>query len=306
LKEERYMKKIITLLLAMAMLFALAACGATATATTATPAPATEAPATENPYAGKTIDELAAEITPVNPGYLTVGTSADFAPYEFWLPDANGNLQMVGFDVSLAQAIADALGLTLDMKSMSFDSILIELASGNIDLAIAGFSPTPERAQSVDFSDLYYMGGQCLMIRAADADKYTSFDSLKGLPVGAQTGSIQYGLAEDNTPDSDIVGLQDVTSIIMELKTGKLEAAFMETAVAEAYIKTNPDLAVAFDVEYTDAEGSAVAIRKGNDALTAAVNLVIAQVLADGTMNDAIATANEQAADPGMQQITVE
>jgi polar amino acid transport system substrate-binding protein len=183
------MKKIITLLLAMAMLFALAACGATATATTATPAPATEAPATENPYAGKTIDELAAEITPVNPGYLTVGTSADFAPYEFWLPDANGNLQMVGFDVSLAQAIADALGLTLDMKSMSFDSILIELASGNIDLAIAGFSPTPERAQSVDFSDLYYMGGQCLMIRAADADKYTSFDSLKGLPVGAQTGS---------------------------------------------------------------------------------------------------------------------
>jgi polar amino acid transport system substrate-binding protein len=92
----------------------------------------------------------------------------------------------------------------------------------------------------------------------------------------------------------------------MELKTGKLEAAFMETAVAEAYIKTNPDLAVAFDVEYTDAEGSAVAIRKGNDALTAAVNLVIAQVLADGTMNDAIATANEQAADPGMQQITVE
>lgn len=306
------MKKIITLLLALAMVFALCACGQTAApAATATPAaetaaPESAAPASENPYAGKTIDELAAEITPVNPGYLTVGTSADFAPYEFWLPDESGNLTMVGFDVSLAQAIADALGLTLDMKSMSFDSILIELASGNIDLAIAGFSPTPDRAKSVDFSDLYYMGGQCLMIRAADADKYTSYDSLKGLPVGAQTGSIQYGLAEDNTPDSDIVGLQDVTSIIMELKTGKLEAAFMETAVAEAYIKTNPDLAVAFDVEYTDAEGSAVAIRKGNDALTAAVNLVIAQVLADGTMNDAIAKANEQAADPSMQQITVQ
>lgn len=288
------MKKIIALLLAAIMAFALCACGQTA-------APA----ATAAPEAGKTIQELAAEITTVNPGYLTVGTSADFAPYEFWLPDDAGNLVMVGFDVALAQAIADALGLKLEMKSMSFDSILIELASGTIDLAIAGFSPSPDRAESVDFSDLYYKGGQCLMIRAADKDKYTSFDSLKGLPVGAQTGSIQYGLAEKNTPESDIVGLQDVTNIIMELKTGKLEAAFMETAVANAYIQTNPDLAVAFDVEYTEAAGSAVAIKKGYDVMTEAVNLVIAQVLADGTMDAAVATAYEQAADPNMQQITV-
>ena len=181
---------------------------------------------------------------------------------------------------------------------MDFDGILMELQNGNVDLGISGFSPSPERAEVFDFSDLYYMGGQSFCVHADNADKYTSYEDFKGLPVGAQTGSIQYELAQENTPDANIVGLAKVTDIVNELITGKLEGAFIETAVAEQYAKNYPELFVAWDVEY-DTEGSAIAVAKGHEDLLAAVNAVVNNVLADGSMDEYIATAQEQASDEG-------
>jgi len=237
------------------------------------------------------------EITTVAEGKLTVATSPDFAPYEFYYINEDGEAELAGFDMSLAQRIADELGLELNVVPMSFDGILMELQNGNADLGIAGFSPSPDRAEVFDFSDLYYLGGQSFCIRAEDAEKYTSYEDFEGLPVGAQTGSIQYELAQENTPNANITGLDKVTDIVSELISGKLEGAFIETAVAEQYAKNYPDLYIAWEVEYDDAEGSAIALAKGNDTLLAAVNEVIATVLEDGSMDEYITTAQEMASD---------
>ena len=236
------------------------------------------------------------EFTTITEGKLKVATSPDFAPYEFYYINEDGTPELAGFDVALAQRIADDLGLELEIVPMDFDGILMELQSGNVDLGISGFSPSPERAEIFDFSDLYYMGGQSFCINAANAEKYTAFEDFAGLPVGAQTGSIQYGLAEENTPDANIIGLAKVTDIVNELITGKLEGAFIETAVAEQYAKNYPELMIAWDVEY-DTEGSAIALAKGNEGLLAAVNGVIAEALEDGSMDEYIATAQDLASD---------
>lgn len=223
---------------------------------------------------------------------LVIGTSADFPPYEFHIMQ-DGKDTIVGFDIALAQAIADKLGVELVIQDMNFDNILTDLAAGKIDLGIAGFSPDPERSKSVDFSDLYYVGGQCLMIRKADVDKYKSYADFDGLQVGAQSGSIQAGLLTTNTPNASPVLLQSIGNLILELQSGKIEACYMEKVVAENYVKAYSDLTIAWDVEYADAAGSAVAIRKGNDDLTKVVNEVIAELLANGEMTQYIEEAND-------------
>ena len=238
------------------------------------------------------IDELAAKVATVSEGKLTMGTSADFAPYEFHILQ-DGQDKIVGFDVALGQAIADELGVEFEVKDISFDSILMELNSGTIDLGIAGFSPTPERLEAVDMSLLYYTGGQSLMIKKADADKFKSFaDFGAGTSVGAQTGSIQEGLAKENTPDATLTSLQTVPSIIMDLKTGKIDGAFIETAVAVGYVETQDDLMILCDVPY-DSEGSSVAVKKGNEDMLNFVNAVITKVVANGSMDQFVAEANE-------------
>ena len=241
---------------------------------------------------------MAAEVSTVSEGKLKVATSPDFAPYEFYHIDEDGNPQLAGFDISLAQRIADELGLELEIVPMDFDGILMELQSGNVDLGISGFSPTPERAEVFDFSELYYMGGQSFCVNAENAEKYKDFADFAGLPVGAQTGSIQYELAQENTADANIIGLAKVTDIVNELITGKLEGAFIETAVAEQYAKNYPELCVLWDVPY-DTEGSAVAVAKGHEDLLNAVNDVITAALEDGTMDEYITTAQDMASDEG-------
>ena len=238
------------------------------------------------------IDELAAKVTLANEGKLVMGTSADFAPYEFHILD-NGVDKIVGFDVALGQAIADELGVEFEVKDISFDSILMELNAGTIDLGIAGFSPTPERMAAVDMSCLYYTGGQSLMIRKADADKYTGLSDFgAGKSVGAQTGSIQEGLAKEQTPEAALVSLQTVPSIIMELKSNKIDAAYIETVVAEGYVKTQDDLMILCEVPF-DAEGSSVAVKKGNTEMLDFVNAVITKVVANGDMAKFVEEANE-------------
>lgn len=291
-------KKLLAGIMAGIMALSLAACGSGSS--NSAPAAEEKQDAAGAATEAAASDEAAApaDITTIADGVLTVGTSPDFAPYEFYYIDESGNPQLAGFDIALAQRIADNLGLELKVVPMDFDGILMELQNGNIDLGISGFSPSPERAETFDFSDLYYMGGQSFVIRVADKDKYTDYAAFDGLPVGAQTGSIQMGLAEENTPNANIIGLPKVTDLINELLSGKLEGAFIETAVAEQYIKNYPDLMIAWEVPY-DTEGSAVALKKGNDGLREAVNGVIKEVLADGSMDEYIATAQDQASDEG-------
>ena len=235
-------------------------------------------------------------IETVTDGKLTVATSPDFAPYEFYAIGEDGSPTLAGFDMALAQYIADYIGLELEVVTMDFDGVLSELQTQSVDLGMAGLSPDPKREEAMDFSDIYYEGGQSLVTIKDNADKYNSFEAVNDpdVSVGAQTGSIQMDLATENTPDADIISLPKVTDIISELIGGKLDAAYIETAVAESYQKNYPALEIVLDVPY-DVEGSAIGVSKGNEELLAAVNEAIAAAKEDGSIDKFVAEANEQA-----------
>ena len=206
------MKKILCMALALVMIFALAA----------------TAFAADDAYDSSDIETVV-------PGKLTVATSPDFQPYEFYAIDANGDPVMAGFDVAIAGYIAEFLGLELDIIPMDFDGVLNELASGGVDIGLAGLSPDPERMEAMDFSDIYYKGGQSFVTVKDKAELFTSLEDANKAEysIGAQNGSIQMNLANEFTPEADIVALVKVTDIVAELLGGKLDGAFIETAVAE-------------------------------------------------------------------------
>ncbi len=278
------MKKFLALMLALMMALSLVACGNDAP-------PADDGAADDGAVVENTYNTL-------TPGVLTVATSPDFAPYEFYVVDENGEYQLAGFDMALAQYIADYLGLKLEVIPMDFDGTLAELAAKTVDLSLAGYSPDPARMDKMDFSDLYYLGGQSFVTVKDKADMFTSLEDTNNpeLTIGAQNGSIQMDLANENSPEADIVSLTKVTDIIAELIAGTLDGAYIETVVAETYAINYPELAVVLEVPYEDAEGSAVGVSKGNTALLEGVNAAIAAALADGSMDKFVAEANEQAA----------
>lgn len=237
-----------------------------------------------------------ADVETVTDGVLTVATSPDFAPYEFYAIGEDGTPQLAGFDMALAQYIADYMGLELEVIPVDFDGVISELQTKSVDLGMAGLSPDPDRESVMDFSDIYYTGGQSLVTTKANADKYNSTDAVNNpdVTVGAQTASIQLDLAQTNSPDADIISLPKVTDIIAELLAGTMDAAYIETVVAESYQKNYPDLEIVAEVPY-DQEGSAIGVSKGNEGLLNAVNEAIAAAIEDGSMDQFITEANELA-----------
>lgn len=302
--EEIIMKKLLALTLCLLMLLSLAACASTGSADTpasdSTDAPSSDAAAAETPADTGSAEDApsvdAPAFTTVAEGKLTVATSPDFAPYEFYSIDENGDPVLAGFDPALAAYIANYLGLELEIVPMDFDGVLAELANGSVDLGMAGLSPDPKRADAMDFSDIYYTGGQSFVCVQSNKDQFSDLASTNdaAFTIGAQTGSIQVDLAEANSPDADIVQLTKVTDIIAELISGKLDGAYIETAVALSYAANYPELCVLFDVPY-DSTGSSIGVVKGNDALLAAVNEAVAAAIADGSMDKFVAEANELA-----------
>lgn len=295
-------KRIFALALALCMTASLAACGGSssettaAAETTAAEAAETEAGEAEEASEAAETDAAAAEVETVKDGVLTVATSPDFAPYEFYAIGEDGTPALAGFDMALAQYIADYMGLQLEVVTVDFDGVLSELQTKSVDLGMAGLSPDPAREGIMDFSDIYYRGGQSLVTVQANKDTYNTFEAINNpdVSVGAQTGSIQLDLANTNSPDADIISLPKVTDIISELLSGKLDAAYIETDVAISYQRNYPDLAIVLDVPY-EVEGSAIGVSKGNAGLLAAVNAAIAQATEDGSLENFVAEANEQA-----------
>ena len=300
------MKKLFALLLTLAMVLSLAACGGgnNAPADTGSGSNTGNNAGASQPagsgddvdYSAMSIDELKPLLQTATDGELTVATSPDFAPYEFYAIDESGTPILAGFDIALAGYIADYLGLTLEFTPIDFDGVLMEVQTKSADLGMAGLSPDPKRENIMDFSDIYYLGGQSFVCLQSNKDLFPDLTATNNpdYQIGAQTGSIQVDLAQTNSPDADIIQLAKVTDIISELLGGKMDGAYIETAVAESYAKNYPDLCIVLNVPY-DVSGSAIGVVKDNPALLAAVNLAIASAIEDGSMDQFVAEANELA-----------
>lgn len=235
-------------------------------------------------------------------GKVVVGMSADYAPYEFHYIDESGKDVIGGFDVDIANEIAKKIGVELAIQEMDFDALVAALPAGKIDLVISGMNPTEERAKVVDFSEIYYNSKHGVLVRAEDVDKYKTFADLEGAKVGAQLGSTQEQIAKSEIPNADLQLLANVNNLILELKSGKVDAIVMEKPVAEMAVKTNPELAVGEPTYEEKTGGNAVGIAKGNEELLAKVNEVIKELNETGKMDDYILKANELSASVNIEE----
>ena len=232
-------------------------------------------------------------------GKLVVGTEAQYAPYEF----KNLKAEFVGCDIFLAQKIADALGVKLEIIDMSFDGIIPAVQAGQVDLGIAAFTNTPARAEVIDFSDLYETSLQYLVVAAKNAGIYTTKEALAGLKVGAQKGTIQSQLITSALPDSQLFELDKYPELALEVANGTIAGLVVDSAVGDSIVaNSNGALAVSgFEFSAEEASfGKSVVIPKGNEDLVAAVNAVIAEVLEDGSYQAAYEEAVALAAEMGV------
>ena len=241
-------------------------------------------------------------LTTVKEGYLTVITSPDYAPYEFYALDAEGNPSLAGFDMALAQYIADYLGLTLEVVPMDFNGIIGEMQNGKADLAMAGLSPKPERELAMDFSDTYYEGKQAFITTKANASKFTDLASTNSADytLAAQSGTIQIDLAAEFSPNANLINLTKATDIITELLSGKIDGAYVEWDVAASYQKNYPDLQIVCEVPY-EAEGNVIGVKKGNTDLMKYVNEALNKCIDEGTFAQFLEEANNLAAGENYQ-----
>ena len=274
------MKKLMALALTLALALSLAACGGSDSSSAATGSSAAGgSSAATGSSAAQTVDwESSERIQKIkDAGKLVLGTSADYPPFEFHT-EIDGADTITGFDVLLAQKIADKLGVELEVVDMSFDNLLMSLDRGDFDIVMASLTPTEDRMKAVDFSEPYFYGSQVVVIRAEDADKYTATESLKDCPVAAQKGAIQVPIANEIAGESKVVQLVKVGDMINELKAGKVEAVFLDNIIAGGYAAVHDDLVMAdIGIEY-ESNGNCVACKKGDAEMVACVNEVLAEL----------------------------
>lgn len=226
-------------------------------------------------------------------GNLVVAVSPDYPPFEFKTL-VNGKDKVVGADISLAQEIADELGVKLEVSTMSFDNVLASLKTGKADIAISGLSVTKERQKAYDFSDAYYTTENAILVRKADTSKYDDLSQLSGKKVAVQKGTIEETLAKTQLKGSQIVPLTAMGEAINELKTGVVDAVDLEKPVAEGYMAQNKDIVlapVALKVGEGDAKAVAMPKGKGSQELQKTINKVIAKMTKAKTYHKYISDA---------------
>lgn len=208
---------------------------------------------------------------------LVMGTSADYPPFESRNPEGD----IVGFDIELANYIADELGLELEIRDMSFDGLIGALQAERVDMVISGMSADEDRRQNVDFSVEYHHSGE-MFVTQKDSD-LTSLDDLNGTTIGVQLGSIQQegaeGLQEEY--DFEIKALDDAQALIQELLTDRLDAVYLDKEVALGFIEAQ-DL-IGFDDPSGTTPGMAVAFPKGSD-LVEKIDTIIEQAIDTGVL----------------------
>ena len=279
------LKKFVCLLLAALTVFALCACGSS--------------------------DKSALQEIK-DSGVLTVALSPDFSPMEFVDSSKSGQEQYVGFDVMLAQFIADELGVKLEIQAMSFDACQTAVSTGSVPMSISGFSWTEERAENFELSDYYYAGEneteQVLLIRKADADKYKTAEDFDGVDVGAQNASLQMMMVTEQLPNAKAYTIGDIGVGVLELQSGNIEALAVAAGNAEMIVDSNPDLMVCeweFDVK-AEYEANVVLIAKGETELLEAVNAALQKAYDEGYYGGWYEEAVELAKSENAAEVSIE
>ena len=227
---------------------------------------------------------------------LVLGTSADYAPFEFMYPDENGDMQYGGIDIYVSQYIADYMGPELQVENMSFNNLLTSLGKGQFDMVLADIEATDERKEAADFSDPYLTElAPQFLVKAENADQFKSYSDFEGKTIGAQTATTKYNIISE-IPDVSPVALQNVLDLIKEVSYGKVDAILVDGSVAQQYQASNDDLvALSFDELGTSAD-VCVAVAKGDPkGLLPKINEAIAKMNEENKIEEFKKTANDYA-----------
>ena len=250
------MKKFVALLLAVLMVASLCACGQKDTQT-------------------------ASDIKTVTAGKLTMSTNAQFPPYESVADDGKGyeGTGFEGIDIEIAYALAQKLGLELVVDDMDFDSALSAVQTGKSDIVAAGVTVTPERQNTMSFTDSYANGVQVVIVKEGSDIK--SIDDLEGKQIGTQRGTTGYIYCSDDFGDENVVAYDNGLTAVQALNNGQVDAVVIDNAPAKEFVAANPGLKV-LDTSYAE-EDYAIGMAKGS-ALEDAVNKALEELKADGTL----------------------
>ena len=211
---------------------------------------------------------------------LTMGTNAAFPPYEF--VDENNNV--VGIDAEIAQAVAEKLGMELEIKDMAFDSLITAVSTGSIDVALAGMTVTPERAESVNFSDSYATGIQVVIVKEDSA--IASIEDLDGKKIGVQSGTTGDIYCADDYGEENIARYDNGALAVAALQNGQVDCVVIDNEPAKAFVEANEGLKI-LDTEYIT-ENYAAAIAKENTELLEKFNAALAELKAEGKLDEII------------------
>ena len=248
---------------------ALTACGGSASSTassTASSAASSEAASTS----------AAAELATVEAGKLTIATNAAFPPYEM-TTDAG---EFEGIDIDTAKAIAEKLGLELQIDDMDFDAALLAVQQGKSDMVMAGVTVTDERQNVMDFTDSYATGIQSIIVKE-DSD-IASVDDLAGKKIGTQRGTTGYLYCSDDFGDENVVAYDNGLTAVQMLNNGQVDCVVIDNAPAKEFVAANPGLKL-LDTAYVE-ENYAIGVGKGNTELKDAINTALEELKADGTL----------------------
>lgn len=224
-------------------------------------------------------------------GKLTIGTSADYPPYEFH-KEIDGKDTIVGLDIKIAEAIASDLGVELEIKDMDFDGLLVALQANKIDMAFAAMNPTEERKQNADFSEIYNREKHVFIMRKTEVNSISSMDDLKDKKIGVQKGSVQENLVHENLPNAETKALGKVTDLILDLKNNKVDAILVDLPVGKFNAEKNPDIALTSLLLEDESDGAAIALKKGSDELVTEVNKTISRLKSENKIDEFIIESN--------------
>ncbi|MCI6220140.1 MAG: ABC transporter substrate-binding protein [Subdoligranulum sp.] len=275
------MKKALSLMTAAALVLSLAACGSTASSAASSEAASPEAASSDAASSEAASSEAAsetetAELSTVEPGKLIMSTNAAFPPYE--MTTDSGEFE--GIDIETAQAIADKLGLELQIDDMDFDAALLAVQQGKADMVMAGVTVTDERQNVMDFTDSYATGIQSIIVKE-DSD-IASVDDLAGKKIGTQRGTTGYLYCSDDFGDENVVAYDNGLTAVQMLNNGQVDCVVIDNAPAKEFIAANPGLKL-LDTAYVE-ESYAIGVGKGNTELKDAINTALEELKADGTL----------------------